>query len=60
MEKDTITNRLQAVINTLNAMMLRADQMDAMQRVNICCRELVSIIKDMESKEETKDEAEEG
>ena len=50
MEKDNVTNRLQAVINTLNAMMLRADQMDAMQRVNICCRELASIIKDIESK----------
>ena len=60
MEKDTITNRLYAVINTLNAVMLRADQMDAMPRVNICCRELVSIIKDMESKEENKDEAKEG
>ena len=55
MEKDNVTNRLKAVINTLNATMLRADQMDAMHRVNICCRELASIIKDIESKDETKE-----
>ena len=50
--------RLQAVINTLNAATLRADQVDAVQRINACTQELRGVIAVLES--ETKNETTEG
>lgn len=58
MSKEECIQRIQAVVNTLNAATLRADQVDAVQRINACTRELHSIIaalntaiKDTEAKE---------
>lgn len=53
MDQNKTTMRLQAVVNTLNATMLRADQVEAMQRINACTHELMGIIKDLETKAET-------
>lgn len=48
MDQNIIT-RLTAVINTLNAATLRADQLDAIQRINACVQELRGVIKALES-----------
>ena len=45
--------QIQAVINTLNAATLRADQLDAIQRISACTMELKSIIKELEALEQT-------
>lgn len=50
--------RLHAVINTLNAATLRADQVDAVQRINACTQELRGVIAVLES--EPKNEKTEG
>ena len=49
MDHQDITNRLHAVINTLCAATLRADPLDAVQRIAACCNELRGIIKALET-----------
>lgn len=58
MDQNKITMRLQAVINTLSAATLRADQLDAVQRINACTHELRSVISDMEKEDQTNMEKE--
>lgn len=58
MEQNNIIMRLHAVINTLNAATLRADQIDAIQRINACTQELRGVINTLEA--EQKDETKEG
>ncbi len=58
MEQNSIKMRLHAVINTLSAATLRADQVDAVQRINACTQELRSVIAALE--DETKNETKEG
>ena len=58
MDYKDITLRLNAVINTLNAATLRADQVDAVQRINACTQELRGVINTLEA--EQKDETKEG
>jgi len=57
MEQNDIIMRLKAVINTLNAATLRADQLDAIQRINACVAELRGVIGTLtaEQKDETKE-----
>ena len=58
MELNNIIMRLHAVINTLNATLLRADQLDAIQRINACTQGLRGVINTLEA--EQKDETKEG
>lgn len=58
MDKKQHIMKIQAVINTLNAATLRADQVDAVQRINACTQELRSVIAALE--DETKNETKEG
>lgn len=58
MDYKDITLRLNAVINTLGAATIRADQVDAVQRIHACTQELRGVIAALES--ETKDETKEG
>lgn len=58
MEQNNIIMRLHAVINTLNAATLRADQLDAIQRINACTQELRGVISALEAEE--KDEIKKG
>ena len=51
---DHIVQRLTAVINTLNAATVRADQIDAVQRINACTNELRSLIETIEDTEKAK------
>lgn len=39
-----ISQRITAVINTLNAATVRVDQIDAIQRINACTKELCDLI----------------
>lgn len=41
---ETIIRTLTAVANTLDATTLRADQLEAIQRINACTRELRGLI----------------
>lgn len=41
--------RITAVINTLNAATIRADQIDAINRISMCTMELRDIIHEMQS-----------
>lgn len=50
MPHNEIIAKLNAIINTLNAATLRADQIDAIQRINACTQELHVIMKAMEAK----------
>lgn len=50
--------KLTAVINTLNAATLRADQVDAVQRINACTAELTNMIKAMQEQDEKAAKAE--
>lgn len=58
MDKKLMIQTIQAVVNTLNAATLRADQVDAVQRINACTQELRGVIAVLES--ETKNETTEG
>lgn len=58
---DQYIKRITAVINTLNAATVRADQIDAINRISMCTMELRDMIREMQSapaaapeKEETK------
>ena len=56
MDNMNITMRQTAVINTLAAATLRADQVDAVQRIAACCNELRGIIKEIEKAQDEKKE----
>lgn len=49
MNNEQMIQKIQAVINTLGAMTLRADQVDAFQRVNVCTNELRGIIEGLKA-----------
>lgn len=49
MNNEQTIQKIQAVINTLGAMTLRADQVDAFQRVNVCTNELKNIIEGLKA-----------
>lgn len=54
---DQYIKRITAVINTLNAATIRADQIDAINRIRMCTMELHDMICEMQSapaKEEAK------
>lgn len=44
---EELIKKITAVINTLNAATLRADQIDAVQRISICTAELNDVIREM-------------
>lgn len=46
---DQYIKRITAVINTLNAATIRADQIDAINRINMCTMELRDMINVMKS-----------
>ena len=52
MNKEQYIQRIQAVVNTLNAATVRADQVDAVQRIAACTRELNSIMEELSAPEE--------
>lgn len=52
---EQITQRITAVINTLNGAMLRADQIDAIQRIDVCTKELRHIIEALNTTPENKE-----
>lgn len=52
MNKEQYIQRIQAVVNTLNAATLRADQVDAVQRIAACTRELNGIIAELSAPDE--------
>lgn len=52
MNKEQYIMKLQAVVNTLNAATVRADQIDVVQRIDACTRELNGIIKELNAPEE--------
>lgn len=56
MDNKNIPLRLNAVINTLNAATLRADQLDAVQRISACTMELHSIIKELQTPSQPQDQ----
>lgn len=58
MNKEQQIMKLQAVINTLSATTIRADQVDAVQRINACTAELSNMIKVMQAQDEKAAEAE--
>ena len=57
---DQYIKRITAVINTLNAATVRADQIDAINRISMCTMELRDMIREMQSapaEEPAKEEA---
>ena len=44
--------RLNMVVNTLNAATLRADQLDAIQRIQACTAELRGVMADLRKQDE--------
>ena len=52
MDHQEITNRLNAVINTLNGTIIRADQHDAYQRINACANELQHVMQEIQKEEQ--------
>lgn len=52
MNKEQYIMKIQAVINTLNAATVRADQIDVVQRIDACTRELNGIIKELSAQPE--------
>ena len=56
MNKEQSIKKIQAVVNTLNAATVRADQFDVVQRIAACTRELNGIIAELsvpDEKEQT-------
>lgn len=47
MNNEQYIMKLQAVINTLNNATVRADQVDVVQRIEACTRELNGLIKEL-------------
>jgi len=54
MENERFIERITMVINTLNAATLRADQIDAVQRIDACTRELKGIIAELNTADKQK------
>ena len=54
MENERFIERITMVINTLNAETLRADQIDAVQRIDACTRELKGIIAELNTADKQK------
>ena len=57
---DQYIKRIIAVINTLNAATIRADQIDAINRISMCTMELRDMIREMQNapaEEQAKEEA---
>ena len=52
MNKERYIMKLQAVVNTLNAATVRADQVDVVQRIAACTNEMNAIIKELTAPEE--------
>lgn len=52
MNKEQYIMKLQAVVNTLNAATVRADQVDVVQRIAACTRELDGIINELNAPED--------
>lgn len=52
MNKGQYIQRILAVVNTLNAATVRADQVDAVQRIAACTRELNSIVAELNTPED--------
>lgn len=52
MNKERYIMKIQAVVNTLNAATVRADQIDVVQRIAACTNELNGIIKELNAPEE--------
>lgn len=57
MSKEYYIKQITKVINTLNAATLRADQVDAIQRINLCTEELGKMIFQMQSEPDEKEDA---
>lgn len=55
MDKERHINMIQAVINTLNGATVRADQVDVVQRIAACVRELNILIEDLNVPEKTEE-----
>ena len=51
MNKEQYIAKIQAVINTSNNATVRADQVDVVQRIAACTRELNGIIKELDAPE---------
>lgn len=49
---EQVIQRITAVINTLNGAMIRADQVDAVQRIDACTRELKNVIAELSAPKE--------
>lgn len=49
---EQVIQRITAVVNTLNGAMIRADQIDAVQRIDACTRELKNIIAELSEPKE--------
>ena len=52
MSKEQHILKIQAVINTLNGATIRADQVDVVQRIAACVRELNGMINELNAPEE--------
>lgn len=52
MNKEQYIQKLQAVINTLNGATVRADQVNVVQRIAACTRELNDMINELSAPEE--------
>lgn len=49
---EQVIQRITMVINTLNGATIRADQLDAVQRINACTRELQAVIATLNAPED--------
>ena len=56
MNKEQYILKIHAVINTLNGATVRADQVDVVQRIAACVRELNILIEDLNAKPEEQQE----
>lgn len=56
MGNERFIEKITAVINTLNAAQLRADQIDAVQRIYACTVELKNIIAEVSADQKKKEE----
>ena len=56
MNKEQHIMKIHAVINTLNGATVRADQVDVVQRIAACVRELNGMIEDLNAQPEEQQE----
>lgn len=59
MENARLIERLSSVINTLNNATVRADQVDAVLRINACTKELTAIIDEVNAAKKEPNKAKE-